>query len=272
MNFAESRFWGLLAAGMAVIVLLRWILRSWLGSRRDEFDKAALLSLGLFLLLCVSWLTFIIFLVVAILSYAGLKWILRHDSRRWHFYLFILIPLQLAPLVYYKYANFAVNDVLGLNIPALRHLLIPVGISFYSFQKVAFVVDTLAFKQPLPRFLDYLNFAGFFPQIVAGPIERRRDLLPQMEAFRFRWSVEQVNQGAERIALGLFFKMCLADNLAVFFDQRNQKGFHLRGESPGVARWGRRQSVGKIRQNSGNPENAATAGLNANVSTTNATF
>ena len=218
MNFAESRFWGLLAAGMAVIVLLRWILRSWLGSRRDEFDKAALLSLGLFLLLCVSWLTFIIFLVVAILSYAGLKWILRHDSRRWHFYLFILIPLQLAPLVYYKYANFAVNDVLGLNIPALRHLLIPVGISFYSFQKVAFVVDTLAFKQPLPRFLDYLNFAGFFPQIVAGPIERRRDLLPQMEAFRFRWSVEQVNQGAERIALGLFFKMCLADNLAVFFD------------------------------------------------------
>jgi D-alanyl-lipoteichoic acid acyltransferase DltB (MBOAT superfamily) len=218
MNFAESRFWGLLAAGMTVILLLRWILSSALGTRRDEFDKVALLSLGLFLLLCVSWVTFIIFLVVAILSYAGLKWILRHDPRRWHFYLFILIPLQLAPLVYYKYANFLVNGVLGFDVLALRHLLIPVGISFYSFQKVAFVVDTLVFKQPLPRFLDYLNFAGFFPQIVAGPIERRRDLLPQMEAFRFRWSPDLVNQGAEQIALGLFFKMCLADNLAALFD------------------------------------------------------
>jgi len=218
MNFAESRFWGLLAAGMTVIVLLRWILKPWLASRRAEFDKAALLSLGLFLLLCVSWVTFLIFLVVAILSYVGLMWILRRDPRRWHYYLFFLIPLQLAPLVYYKYANFAVNDVLGLNVPSLHQLVIPVGISFYTFQKVAFVVDTLAFKQPLPRFLDYLNFAGFFPQIVAGPIERRKDLLPQMEAFRFRWSVEQMNRGAERIALGLFFKMCLADNLAAFFD------------------------------------------------------
>jgi alginate O-acetyltransferase complex protein AlgI len=218
MNFAESRFWGLLAAGLTVIVLLRWIFGSWLGKRRDEFDKVALLSLGLFLLLCVSWVTFIIFLVVALLSYAGLKWILRHDPKRWHHYLFVLIPLQLAPLVYYKYGNFVVNNVLGLNAPSLQHLIIPVGISFYTFQKVAFVVDTLAFKHPLPRFLDYLNFAGFFPQIVAGPIERRKDLLPQMEAFRFRWSAEQVNLGAERIALGLFFKLCLADNLATFFD------------------------------------------------------
>src|SRR4051812_44127201 len=98
MNFAESRFWGLLAAGLTVIVLLRWIFGSWLGKRRDEFDKVALLSLGLFLLLCVSWVTFIIFLVVALLSYAGLQWILRHDPKRWHQYLFVLIPLQLAPL------------------------------------------------------------------------------------------------------------------------------------------------------------------------------
>jgi len=218
MNFAESRFWGLLAAGMTVILLLRWVLGTSLGKRREDFDKAALLSLGLFLLICVSWVTFLIFLLVAVLSYVGLQWILRQDQRSWHRYLFVLIPLQLAPLVYYKYANFAVNQVLGFDVPSLRHLVIPVGISFYSFQKVAFVVDTLAFKQPLPRFLDYLNFAGFFPQIVAGPIERRKDLLPQMQGFRFRWLPEELNYGAERIALGLFFKLCLADNLAAFFD------------------------------------------------------
>ncbi len=105
-----------------------------------------------------------------------------------------------------------------MNYASLRHLVIPVGISFYTFQKVAFVVDTLAFHKPLPRFLDYMNFAGFFPQIVAGPIERRENLLPQMEQFRFRWDPAALNEGAVWIALGLFFKCCLADNLAIYFD------------------------------------------------------
>src|SRR6185312_16636778 len=117
-----------LAAGMTVILLLRWVLGTSLGKRREDFDKAALLSLGLFLLICVSWVTFLIFLLVAVLSYVGLQWILRQDQRSWHRYLFVLIPLQLAPLVYYKYANFAVNQVLGFDVPSLRHLIIPVGI------------------------------------------------------------------------------------------------------------------------------------------------
>jgi D-alanyl-lipoteichoic acid acyltransferase DltB (MBOAT superfamily) len=82
---------------------------------------------------------------------------------------------------------------------------------------VGFVLDTVAFRKPLPRFLDYMNFAGFFPQIVAGPIERRADLLPQMESFRFRWRAEDLNDGARWIALGLFFKLCLADNAALYF-------------------------------------------------------
>ena len=203
--------------------LLRFLLRFIPGFNRDKFDKLALLSLGLFLLLCVSWVTFVIYLAVAIGSYAGLKWVLTHAESRQRRYLYILIPLQLLPLAYYKYANFAVNQVLGFDVPTVQNLMIPVGISFYSFQKVAFVVDTLVFKQPLPRFLDYLNFAGFFPQIVAGPIERRRDLLPQMEQFRFRWSAANINVGASWVALGLFFKLCLADNLRVFLTGRRSQ-------------------------------------------------
>ncbi|MGA2243371.1 MAG: MBOAT family O-acyltransferase [Verrucomicrobiota bacterium] len=186
--------------------------------KSGSFDKAALFSLGLFLLLCVSRVTFVIFLVVAIGSYAGLKWVLTQPGPQRGRYIYVLIFLQLLPLAYYKYANFAVNQVLDLDVPGLRQLVIPVGISFYSFQKVAFVIDTLVLNQPLPRFLDYLNFAGFFPQIVAGPIERRKDLLPQMERFRFRWSADNLNEGAGWIVLGLFFKMCLADNLATYFD------------------------------------------------------
>jgi alginate O-acetyltransferase complex protein AlgI len=218
MNFAQSRFWVLLLAGLGVILLLRVLLGRWLGPRLDTFDKAALLSLGCFLLLCVSRLTFVIFLVVAVGSYAGLKWILAHHERGHRWYLLVLIPLQLLPLFYYKYADFVVNDVLSLQFAPLESLAIPVGISFYTFQKVAFVIDTLALRKPMPRFLDYMNFAGFFPQIVAGPIERRENLLPQMEQFRFRWLPAQINEGATWIAVGMFFKCCLADNLASYFD------------------------------------------------------
>ena len=214
MNFAQLRFWGWLLVGLAVIGVARrgWC-RRW-PATLPQFDRVALIGLGMFLLLCVSWLTFLIWVAVALGSYAGLKWILAYHPTAARRYLLLLIPLQLAPLAYYKYADFACNRVLGLDWPSLHTLLIPVGLSFYTFQKIAFVLDTLAFKEPLPALLDYLNFAGFFPQIVAGPIERKRDLLPQMERFRFRWEPGRADTGACWVAVGLFFKCCLADNLA----------------------------------------------------------
>ncbi|MBL9168276.1 MAG: MBOAT family protein [Verrucomicrobiales bacterium] len=221
MNFAEVRFWELLGAGLGVIFVLR-ALMAWLRpAGLETYDRLALFGLGLYLLLCISQITFLIFLAVALGTYWGLKWILHHEPKQRHRYLYLLIPLQLLPLFHYKYSNFVANQVLGLDQAWLRDLVIPVGISFYTFQKVAFAVDTLAFNHPLPKFLDYLNFAGFFPQIVAGPIERRADLLPQMESFRFRWLPSQIEEGAGFLVLGLFFKCCLADNLAAYFDPRS---------------------------------------------------
>ena len=219
MNFAELRFWAYLLGTLGVVLGLRWWVARSAGPRLALFDKLGLLAIGLFLLLCVSWVTFVIFLVVAIGTYVGLGWIQRYHAPRAVRYLIVLIPLQLAPLFYYKYADFLGNTVLNLHLDSLRALIIPVGISFYTFQKVAFVVDTLVFKHPRPAFLDYMNFAGFFPQIVAGPIERRADLLPQMESFRFRWLPAQINEGAGWLVVGLFFKMCLADNLAGYFNR-----------------------------------------------------
>ena len=72
-----------------------------------------------------------------------------------------------------------------------------------------------------------MNFAGFFPQIVAGPIERRDDLLPQMEAFRFTWSPENLDEGVSWIALGFFFKTVLADNLALVFNASSTSNPYL---------------------------------------------
>ncbi len=219
MNFAELRFWEYLAVGLGLIAGIHFLVARFFPAQAVFFDKLGLVGLGLSLLLCVSWVTFAIFLVVAVGTYVGLAGILKHHRRQARRYLLVLIPLQLLPLFCTKYADFVGNTVLGLHAGFLAGVAIPVGISFYSFQKVAFVLDTLAFNSPLPRFLDYMNFAGFFPQIVAGPIKRRRDLLPQMESFRWRWRPGQINEGAGWIALGLFFKCVLADNLAFYFDR-----------------------------------------------------
>jgi len=221
MNFAEVRFWELLLAGLGVIALARWPLARQRPGALPAFDRGALCALGLFLLACVSWLTVTIFLGVAVCSYYGLRWIVANHTRGHAWYLLVLIPLQLLPLFYYKYSHFVANQVLGLEVDYFRGLLIPVGISFYTFQMVGFVVDTLAFKHPLPSFLDFLNFASFFPQIVAGPIERRDVLLPQVQRFAFQWSWRNLDQGAGWIVAGLFFKCCLADNLAAFIHREN---------------------------------------------------
>ena len=92
MNFGEIRFWLLLVAGLGVIASLRWLLgRTRLGLP-PLFDRLALCTLGMFLLCCVSWLTFAIFMAVGLCSYYGMKWILATHTKGHSYYLFILIP------------------------------------------------------------------------------------------------------------------------------------------------------------------------------------
>jgi alginate O-acetyltransferase complex protein AlgI len=223
MNFAEFRFWFYLACILGLVLAVRPIVVRASG-RRDasigRYDRTAILIVGLFLLGCVSVTTLGIFLFVCVITYVGLFLFLKGKGLHRYAFLVVLVPLQLLPLLYYKYSHFLVNGVLQAEIPGLSELIIPAGLSFYTFQVVGFVVDTVIHKHPLPRFLDFMNFAGFFPQIVAGPIERRENFLPQMERFRFRWDPKAVDEGAAWIVIGLFFKVCLADNLAVHFDPR----------------------------------------------------
>lgn len=129
----------------------------------------------------------------------------------------VLIPVLLMPLLYYKYADFLCNDIAGQEWDSLRDLIIPIGISFYTFQIIGFCVDTLLRNEPMPGFVDYMNFGSFFPQIVAGPIERRSDLLPQVQRLELRLRSADWQLGIPYIILGLFFKLTLADNIAVAF-------------------------------------------------------
>lgn len=215
MNFAELRFWMLLGWGLLMILGLRLIVpERW----RGRYDRGMLAVLGLSMLGAVGVLTCVVYLGVLLVTHFGLRWILADAVRR-RGWAVPLVGLQLAPLLYYKYGHFLTEEVLGREGWVVADLLIPVGISFYTFQMVGFVVDTLHRGQSLPGLLDTLNFSGFFPQLVAGPIERREDLLPQMEVFRFRWDVGMVADGVSWVVLGLFFKLCLADNLAMFLQR-----------------------------------------------------
>jgi len=132
---------------------------------------------------------------------------------------------NLGVLCYFKYANFFLRSLeeallaagQSASLPVLR-VLLPVGISFYTFEAINYTVDVYLGRtraeRSLPRFL---LFILFFPHLVAGPIVRARDFLPQI-ARRKRWSWLRAHVAARLILLGLIKKLVIADRMAAFAD------------------------------------------------------
>jgi len=123
----------------------------------------------------------------------------------------------------FKYFNFfienliAVGDSLGWNLDTgTLNLILPVGISFYTFQTLSYTIDVYYRRmEPTNNLIDYMTFVSFFPQLVAGPIERAKNLLPQFQQRRFfHWKSMQL--GMLRIMWGLFKKVVIADTVAGF--------------------------------------------------------
>ena len=144
-------------------------------------------------------------------------------ARRW--LLAGSITFTLSLLVVFKYAAFALETLhpvlaaVSLEIP-VPELLLPLGISFYSFQIVALAVDRFRDEGPAPRgFAEYALFVAFFPQLIAGPILRGRDLLPQIVSGGTR-TPERTRRGVWLLASGVTKKVVLADFLlAPFVDE-----------------------------------------------------
>ncbi|MGK7884634.1 MAG: MBOAT family protein [Crocosphaera sp.] len=230
MNYSDFSFWWILILFSIPFFTVRYIAQSanlW----RGVFDSIGLLALSFLLFFHASRSSFIIFLGELIFNYLMVQWMLRSQGWKAKAIATFVIIINVSILAYFKYLTFFVEDVIGLfiNIPNNWQQLspipvrntIPPGVSFYTFQMVGFVVDSLNARKKKPvAFLDYLNFIAFFPQIVAGPIERRKDLFPQIEAFRFKFRVENFETGLKWISLGLFMKFVLADNMAPYIDLR----------------------------------------------------
>jgi alginate O-acetyltransferase complex protein AlgI len=116
----------------------------------------------------------------------------------------------------FKYTDFmssAINDVFGANL-VLRHIILPLGISFITFQKIAFLVDVQAGKIRSFTFQDYCTFVLFFPQLIAGPIVHYREMMPQFQSASCRFNSEDFVVGLTLLSLGLFKKVVLADHIA----------------------------------------------------------
>ncbi len=119
-------------------------------------------------------------------------------------------------LGFFKYADFlsgTINDVFGAHL-ILRHVILPLGISFITFQKIAFLIDVQAGRIKSFSFRDYCTFVLFFPQLIAGPIVHYREMMPQFKAAPCRIDQENFAVGITLLFFGLFKKVVLADGIA----------------------------------------------------------
>ncbi|MEL7170770.1 MAG: MBOAT family protein, partial [Bacteroidota bacterium] len=135
------------------------------------------------------------------------------------------VAVNLGILGFFKYFNFFIESLaiglssIGLepNLPLLR-VILPVGISFYTFQTMSYTIDVYRRQmEPTRDALAFFAYVSFFPQLVAGPIERAKSLLPQFLVRRqFEWA--EAKDGARHMLWGLFKKVVIADNLAPYVD------------------------------------------------------
>ena len=121
-------------------------------------------------------------------------------------------------LAYFKYYDFFVsnlNDVTGLELPLL-HIAVPLAMSFFTFQKIAYLVDVYRGEVAVTRLDDFLFFVTFFPQLITGPIIHYRDIVPQVERLPPRGiSFTDLSVGLTLFSIGLFKKVVLADGIGL---------------------------------------------------------
>lgn len=151
----------------------------------------------------------LLLLVSVVMNYLLSLWLMKQRYRKT--LLLLGIVLNLLPLLYFKYAFF-------LHLTA-RQQVLPLAISFYTFQQIAFLTDLYKGKVKAGSFGEYLFFVLFFPQLVAGPIVHYSEIIPQVQKGALRtiaW--DKVQAGTLLFSLGIFKKVVLADSLFPFAD------------------------------------------------------
>lgn len=191
---------------------------------------------------CWDWRFLSLILISTLTDYHVAKQICGSKSTTGkRFWLSISIFVNLGLLGFFKYFNFFVESAEQLitaigfvaDYPTLN-VILPVGISFYTFQTLSYTIDVYRKKStPTNDLLNFSLYVTFFPQLVAGPIERPSSLLPQIEKKR-KITSAHIAEGMHHILIGLFKKVVVADNMALYAD-----GVFAKGADPlnGLENW-----------------------------------
>jgi alginate O-acetyltransferase complex protein AlgI len=201
-----------------VVIALYWLLP------RIGQNALLLVASYVFYAFVTPWLAFLLFsyTLVNYLAARAIRTYPHHGGK----IVLMSVASGLVVLGVFKYLGFFVESVteltsaIGMNPnPVVLQILLPAGISFYTFQTLAYVIDVQQRRiEPRSNFLDVALFISFFPQLVAGPIERASRLLPQFERRR-RFDADEVRDGVYLILWGFFKKLVIADNVAVIADK-----------------------------------------------------
>ena len=174
-----------------------------------------------------DWRFLFLIIFSSLLDYLLGKLIYKEiDKTRKKLLLFISLFFNLGFLVYFKYFNFFIETFVDafslfgnrLNIETLN-IILPVGISFYTFQTLSYTIDIYRGQlKPTKKGINFFAFVSFFPQLVAGPIERASHLLPQFDKVH-KFNYNQIKSGLFLILYGLFKKMVIADRMALYVNE-----------------------------------------------------
>ncbi len=187
-----------------------------------QWQNKLLLAAGFIFYSSWDWRFFsLIILLICIGYFCGMKIDGSKEAKTKKLFLSLSVVSSLAILGFFKYFNFFVSNLAGLlkafGAPVEYHalnIILPMGISFYIFKTLTYPIDIYRGKmKPTKNILDFALYVSFFLQLIAGPIQRAKDLLPQITAPR-RIGLNDFYEGCSLIFWGLFLKIFVADNLS----------------------------------------------------------
>lgn len=201
------------------IFLLYWVIPT----KYTNIRKSFLILVSF--LLYINWKPWFALVLVGVIvvTYLFARWLQMEEKQKSVVVLGVLLALM--PLLFFKYYNFINESVWSLlSSVGLRYELkglnwaVPIGISFYSFQAVGYLLDVYHKRIEVEKnFWDYTLFVLFFPQVVSGPISKADELLPQIKQLP-KFDYEKARNGMQWLLWGVFLKVVLADRVGLYVD------------------------------------------------------
>lgn len=203
---------------LAIVFFAYWIL-----ARQRRAATLFLLATSYYFYALWNWKSLALIFALSTIDYLTAQEIATTNNPRLRkSLLWLSVTTDIGALVVFKYFNFfssSFSDLLssagfGGSTQVVHHFLLPLGLSFLTFRSLSYVIDVYrGTQQPTSRYLDYLTFVAFFPALVAGPVTRAKEILPQLEA-RPTLTSETATHAIFLIMLGFVKKMAIADYLA----------------------------------------------------------